>query len=260
MKKLLGLTAFFCLGASLLFAQGNDEAQTKEMMKKLMSDSTLMKGGNSDLSSLMKNMFTACTIEPTYSFTNEIVADMYSVGKKPKDSFSMRQIIFINSSKNVMGMEMHSNSKKLGGVPMAKSIINLKDSCIIMLMDQGDEKTAMSMKIPQEQSKNSDSTFKMKPPVKTGKSKMILGVLCYEYLSENTDSKMQMWVDEKEANLWDAFSKGNQGMPAPSISIQGMPLEMVMNNLKEGSTIFYFVRSINKNKANTINTAAYKKY
>jgi|GEM_PF-4618619 len=260
MKRILGLTAFFCFSTSFILAQNSDEGENKAMFGNVIHDSASLKDvGN--YTSILQNIFKPCKIESSYAFNSEIIADMYMTGKKPKDSFSISQIIYINNEKSTMGMDMKSQSKKMKALSKSRSIINLKDSCMIMLMETPDGKSAMSMRMQQaDRMDETDTLLKMSNPTKTGKSKVILGVLCHEYLSENQEWEVQMWVNEKETNMWDSFSQGKQTLPMPSITVNGMPLEMVMKHRKEEKTIYYFVRSIDRNKSNTISTLGYKTY
>ena len=144
------------------------------------------------------------------------------------------------------------------------SIMDMDKGKNIMLMENGDQKTQMTMKFNFKstvEEANKDITIE-----KTGASKKILGFTCYEYKVNGKDFNSNVWVTT-EAGI--SFPKGFQGNGGKKMKNQnnnwmfdmdGMVLEMTIvdTSRKKPRTSTMICTKLAKETI-TIDTSAYKK-
>jgi hypothetical protein len=300
MKKATTLAAFLIFSIASLSAQGilnrlekkaknklNDRIEQKadekmdETLDKAFEESDKTDDTNNSSSSasdsaainnlamrlIGRKNFAECNAKPSYSFNAKMVVDMYSVGKKAKDSFSMRYNWYLSSDNNQFGMENVSSSQNMESVNGSKLIMDFEDSCVITLIESDGNKISMSMKYNNDEVEKYADSSKVKKPKKTGKTKTINGKKCYEYVFEDKETYQQLWVEESKVKLWDMNE--NDWSPKANFMKDGkqygsffdaMPLETLTKDKKSGTVTTMFVRSIDKNVNSTISTVGYTEF
>ncbi|MCO6495086.1 MAG: hypothetical protein J5I91_05330 [Bacteroidetes bacterium] len=205
-----------------------------------------------------------CKVEKEYTFQTAFVSDFYSYtqsGKgKSKDSFSMQYSLLFENSGFYMGTKVNdiSNQKDFSGMQM---IISMRDSCIISLIDSKESKIGMSLSYKGNNDKSNHTS--LPNFVKTGKTKTILGQLCFEYIAEDETLKQTHWISEKDSKVWDIYYKnGYNTIPQSNIkglnaSKIGIPLESIIEHKKEKTINHIFVREIKKNQNIKISSEGY---
>lgn len=211
-----------------------------------------------------------CKVEPSYVFQTEIIMDVYSFdasGKnKSKDSFSLNYSMLFEKNAQYIGTIMHKMSNQTDMDEM-KTVMNLKDSCYVTFMINDGNKMGMSMSFKNiQQYQKKDKEYSDLKFTKTGKTKTILGHLCYEYIAENEETKMTQWVSEKETMIWDAYIKNgytsipNSNIRGMEIGKNGMPLETVVEDKKKKTIMYMYVREIKQNQNIVISSEGYTIY
>ena len=97
-------------------------------------------------------------------------------------------------------------------------------------------------------------------PMKTGKTKEILGYKCDEYLLEDEDTEVHMWVSEKLGKEMRKEWMSNQqtfgAMFTYAYAMNGMVLEYDVRN-KDGEKTTMIVTQIDMNHSHSVNTTGY---
>ncbi|MBK9458482.1 MAG: DUF4412 domain-containing protein [Sphingobacteriales bacterium] len=132
-----------------------------------------------------------------------------------------------------------------------------------MLQEEKGKKTAMVMKMPKitVKNKNNETPEDVKF-TKTGRTKIIDGHTCYEYIGETEKQKTTFWAaPDLKYNLAESMlimqSQNKQQNETPNFGqVDGMPLEVVIEQLdkKERIEIKYKnlkIGSVNKAKFST---------
>lgn len=98
-------------------------------------------------------------------------------------------------------------------------------------------------------------------PMKTGKTRDILGYKCEEYLVEEDGSEVHMWVSEKLGKevRKELLSNPNAfgGAFTHSLAVNGMTLEYEVINTKNGEKTLMQVTDLDLDKKTSISTAGY---
>jgi len=151
------------------------------------------------------------------------------------------------------------------GVPTT-IIIDTKNNSMVVLMENGGQKTGMAMAINADAIKDlaTDQDNQKIPEdigqLKTGKTKTILGYSCDEYLITDGSTETHIWISEKLGNEIGRDALANQkvfgGAFAHSVFENGMVLEYTVKH--GGSTSTLKVTDINLNKAYTVSTSGYQ--
>ncbi len=206
---------------------------------------------------------TSCTAKASYSYTTKATMDVYSVGKGKDDSMSFRYYWYSDLTFDHMAMQFVPWSEKMKSMKGSTTIMDLKDSCIITLMENDGKKTLMAIKYGEtDYSKYVDSS-KQSVPRKTGKTKKVNGKHCYEYVLDDEDTYQQMWIESSKTAVWDQnlkYWKANSD-PFKNSAEYGQffnyfPLEIMTKDKKSGNVTTMFLRSIVKENK-TINTTGY---
>ena len=154
----------------------------------------------------------------------------------------------------------------------SKSIIifDTKNSAMLILADSDGEKSGFATTIDPEamadlaedyvdesEEETDYSSFK---PVKTGKTKQILGYSCDEYLLEDEESEVHMWVSEKLGKEMRKEWMNNQQtfgtMFMHAYALNGMVLEYDVME-KNGEKTVMQVTKIDMNSSHSVSTKGY---
>lgn len=197
-------------------------------------------------------------IKPEYTFNASMTYKMVNTNKKGKANEIVQKWYF--SSSGLFGSEMEvSKGQKV------RSVVDYKNKTTIMLMDE--QKMAMGLstdydRIASEVSKDSG----YKKPVKTGKTKTILGYNCNEWVSESDDWTTSMWVSETMPIASQGFYEvmtetfKKQRLSMAISDMKGMMLEMNGTSKKDGSTFSMICTEMNPNQTTAFSTAGYRTF
>jgi Domain of unknown function (DUF4412) len=147
-------------------------------------------------------------------------------------------------------------------------IFDTKNYAMLILTDADGEKTGFATAIDPEEiaelaeDYDDDEDYDVVPPniKKTGKTKTILGYKCDEYLVEDEESEVHMWISEKLGKEMRKEWMNNQqtfgGMFTHAYTLDGMTLEYeVLEKNGEKSTMI--VTKIDLNHSHKISTNGY---
>ena len=153
-----------------------------------------------------------------------------------------------------------------------KSIIifDTKNSAMLILANSDGEKTGFATTIDPEamaeraeayaEENEEDIDMDSYRPVKTGKTKQILGYSCDEYLVEDEETEVHMWVSEKLGNEMRKEWMNNQQtfgtMFTHAYALNGMVLEYEVME-KNGEKTIMQVTKIDMNHSHAVSTSGY---
>ena len=149
-------------------------------------------------------------------------------------------------------------------------IFDTKNSAMLILTDADGEKAGIATTIDKEAiaalaedyNADSDEDNDVVPPniKKTGKTKTILGYKCDEYLVEDEESEVHMWISEKLGKEMRKEWMNNQqtfgGMFTQAYALDGMTLEYETIE-KNGERSTMLVTKIDLNHSHKISTQGY---
>lgn len=212
---------------------------------------------------------TNATYESSYTLEQEFKIEIKSQEKKKKqDKVEVVNMDMFYGENCYMAIVRDEDKKA-----SPKSLMDLKNNTTIMLNDEDMSAMAMSMDfmtgmINDAVTENQDSTdvdesYSFK---KTGKSKMIAGYMCDEYLIENDDMTMNVWYTDDitiamHQNMEDFAMFASFSAPITAASkgeLVGTMMEshMVEKTGDEG-TFDYLVKEVNL-ETTTLNMSDYK--
>jgi hypothetical protein len=135
---------------------------------------------------------------------------------------------------------------------------------MIILTDNDGEKTGFAMRIDPEnveEDEGEEVDYSGLEPYKTGNTKKILGYTCDEFLVEDEDSEVHMWISEK---LGDEISKEMLNNPNAfgaafyySRGVNGMVLEYDVMNKDSREKTELLVTELDLNHNHSISTKGY---
>lgn len=274
-KNILLLAIVVCSFSNLIFAQKNNKSNNSDLNELLKNlDDDMLNSGLGDMLQQLQQSQNNIKYEKTYTFKlhTKIKSTITNNGKT--ESF----VVDFYSSENASMMKPQSAEmkKEMKGMEDANMIIDSKNKTLITLDEKNKKGMAMSLGgienamkkfgdkyATKEEPKEDKPNFTMK---KTGKSKMILGYLCYEYLvitkDANEHHEANMWVaNEASIGFFNIMEAMGKSMFAKSSSyknnINGAILEMTSKDMKTGDTYTMTVLEINK-KPITKDLSSYK--
>jgi hypothetical protein len=147
-------------------------------------------------------------------------------------------------------------------------IFDTKNSAMLMLTESDGEKTGFATTIDPEAmaerveayAEEAEVDLDSYKPMKTGKTKQILGYSCDEYLLENEETEVRMWVSEKLGKEMRKEWMSNQqtfgSMFTHAAYMNGMVLEYDVVD-KGGQKSVMQVKKIDMNHSHKVNTGDY---
>ncbi len=146
-------------------------------------------------------------------------------------------------------------------------IFDSKNSAMLMLTESDGEKTGFAMgmdpeefaeEVEEQEEEYDSSPYK---PYKTGKTKTILGYSCDEYLMDDEDAEVHMWVSEKLGKqVRKEILNNKQTFGAAfyhAAYLNGMVLEYDFLDKQEGERSVMQVTDIDLNHSHSISTRGY---
>jgi hypothetical protein len=151
-----------------------------------------------------------------------------------------------------------------------KSIIifDTKNSAMLILSESDGEKTGFATTIDPEAMADLVEDYEEEEevdmdsyrPVKTGKTKQILGYSCDEYLVKDVETEVHMWVSEKLGKEmrkeWMSNKQTFGAMFTHAYALNGMVLEYDVMD-KDGGKSVMQVKKIDMNHSHKVNTSGY---
>ena len=147
-------------------------------------------------------------------------------------------------------------------------VFDTKNSAMLMLTESDGEKTGFATSIDPEAmaelaedyAEEEEVDMDSYKPMKTGKTKQILGYSCDEYLVENEGTEVHMWVSEKLGKEMRKEWMSNQQtfgtMFTHAYALNGMVLEYDVID-KDGGKSVMQVQKIDMNHSHQVNTKDY---
>lgn len=198
-------------------------------------------------------------IQAEYIFQSNVVMQIEAVDKAGKSEGKSEMVLHINKDGNYSGSEMKSKDSQ-GGI----SIFDWTNRIMISLMNQEGKKIGMAMDL-KDNSKESKS--KADVPMKftkTGKTKSITGYLCEEYIAENEETNIDMWLTQAlDFNLsksMEYFSQQNNSSNYAKDAPKGFMMETTTTDKKKGNKSIMVVTQVNKFANKTFKTSEYTFY
>ena len=197
MKKFNLILSLFILFSSVINVYAQDDAEN--LMQSYMN-AMGMGGGNTNA-------------KDSYSFNLMVKMEMNAAGEEKV----IMKILLNQSNKDYA---LYINSTESNEQQNAGFIYDMENNIMVMLGDDGDQKTAIVMPMSDDvdlgdNEYNNDATDNMNAFAynynKTGKTKMIAGVSCNQYIYEDSESKVELWTTKKFSfDMKSAFKDMNQ--------------------------------------------------
>jgi len=198
--------------------------------------------------------------EPTYNFDAYIQMEITNYKKNGNVDDQMLYDSYVHKTSADYAMEFNNDGGK------STIIFDTKNSAMLVLAENDGEKTGFATAIDPEavaekvEEYEDDSGLDPLNIKKTGKTKTILGYNCDEYLYEDEDSEVHMWLSEKLGNEMRKDWMNNQqtfgGLFTQAYLLKGMVLEydLVEDN---GKRTEMQVKKIDLNHSFSVSTAGY---
>lgn len=148
-------------------------------------------------------------------------------------------------------------------------VFDTKNSAMLILTDSDGEKTGFATTIDPEAiaerveayEEEEESDLNPYNVRKTGKKKDILGYSCDEYLAEDEDTEVHIWISEKLGKEMRKEWMNNQqifgGMFSQAYALNGMVLENDLLDKGNGKRTVMLVTKIDLNHSHTVSTGGY---
>jgi hypothetical protein len=198
--------------------------------------------------------------EPEYAFDAYFRMQITDYKKNGKTDDQVVYDNYISKGKSDYGMEFRDDDN------LSTILYDSERSALIMLTEDDGEKTGFATRFdPAKLAEDAmeedveDSDWK---PMKTGKTKKILGYTCDEYLVDDEQSEAHMWISEelgKEISkemLYNPNAFG--GAFTQSRSVQGMVLEYDILYKERGEKTEMLVTDLDLNRKHSISTSGYR--
>jgi NAD kinase len=203
--------------------------------------------------------------ETNYSFDAYVQMEISNYKKNGNLDDQMLYDNYVNKTKADYAMVF-----KDGG-DQSTIIFDTKNSAMLILTESDGEKTGFATSVDpeamadmveeyaEEDTEEADlSLYNMK---KTGKTKNILGYLCEEYLVEDEENEVRMWVSEKLGKElrkdWMRNQQTFGAMFMHAYALNGMVLEYDLLDKDNGKKTIMLVTEIDMNHSHSVNTGSY---
>lgn len=222
---------------------GNTIIKTDETKVEISGDQSKVKVSTDDEDVTIEQSNELPTNVKASSFIGSFDTEMKSYKNDKLKDEPLNISYFIDTYK--MALEMQSDKKGKSQAPFV-SIFDRQKGTMTILQEEKGEKTAMVMKMPKitvKSKNNSKDTPEDVKFTKTGRTKTIDGHTCYEYIGETEKDKTTIWAapdlqfDLTESLQIAQVQSKTQNYSGNFGQVEGMPLEMIMDDLKEKERI-----------------------
>lgn len=219
-----------------------------------------------DVSNFMKKLGVSTENvkhKDNYKFNSQIVTLIEVTDESGKKSDPMEYQMCLNESTSDMMMKIN------GGDNSSTTIIDVENSCMLILTDSEGRKSGFASKfdpnakttqgpegkVEVEGENNESEDCKM---TKTGNSKTISGFQCKEYKCETSDEISIAWVTKDiSANNNKIFKNSNFGSNYNTEGFEGMVIQYEFKSKKDKSSTVTTVKSLDMNKSSSFSTTGY---
>jgi len=200
--------------------------------------------------------------EEAYHFDAYIQMEITTYKKNGKLDEQMLYNNYLHKEDADYAMEFNNEGDK------STIIFDTKNSAMVILTESDGEKTGFATTIDPEAIADLAEDYEDEEevdmdaykPMKTGKTKTILGYSCDEYLMEDEESEVHMWISEKLGKEMRKEWMSNQqtfgGMFSHAYAMNGMVLEYDVVD-KDGGKSVMQVQKIDMNHSHKVHTNGY---
>lgn len=198
-----------------------------------------------------------CHVQPSYVFTGKVVMKMnttYGGG----DPIAMDMGMLLHKEGKYMAVTMDG-----GMISDMKSVMDFKDSIVLVMMSMGGSKKGMCMDMTSAEFKKQMEKQKAAPDytkfTKIEETKTILGYKCEGYVYSDADKDMKIWITKEIESLYKNYpsSMGGAGGVQLPAGMDGMCMGLVMDDKSAGTHTDMEVTQIDKEKITKISTEGY---
>jgi hypothetical protein len=199
--------------------------------------------------------------EPSYDFDSYVQMEVRDFNKNGKETDYILYDSYV--SKDAVDYAMVYSEKK----DQTTIIFDSKNSAVLILTDSDGEKMGIASAVDPEafeeemEETREENSILATEPVKTGKTKEILGYKCDEYLIEDEEIEAHMWVCEelgkqiRKEMLDQRHTFGTVFLHAAYAKGMVMEYEQVMK--EDGERTVMQVTDLDLNRSHTISTREY---
>ncbi|MCK4922388.1 MAG: DUF4412 domain-containing protein [Bacteroidales bacterium] len=264
---------------------GEDETETLESAKSSETDveSDTSDGENNSFqpassessssdvraNAMMKAMginTTSVDVKENYNYSGNILMTVQSWDDEGKPEDEIQYKTFMTKDNSGFAMEFGDE-----GEEESTMIFDYKDEKMIILSDDGDTKSGMvtaysglaeQMSDAEEDSEyndNTDYSSYRQNLKKTGKSKKIAGYKCDEYIYDDEESHIVMWMtDQLPADLMANMFNANVMAGSSMGFYGGFTMEMDQQSKNSKDRTYMLVNEVNENQSTSISTKGYE--
>jgi len=201
--------------------------------------------------------------ETEYSFDAHIQMEISEYKKNGKLDNQMLYDSYVHKEDADYAMEFSDDESK------SIMIFDTKNSAMLILTNSDGEKTGFATTIDPETMAEETEAYEEDSEVdsdpfnykKTGKTKMILGYSCDEYLMEDEASEVRMWVSEKLGKEmrkeWLNNKQTFGAMFSSAYALNGMVMEYDFLDKEDGDKMVMQVTKIDLNHTHKVSTEGY---
>lgn len=251
--------------------EGSDEYSSDEDDHSMSSQSSGSSSSDARASALLKSM--GVNIAPTdvnevYNYSGNILMNTQSWEDNGESEGEINYKTYMTDDNSGFAMEFTDEGKE-----KSTMIFDYKNEKMIILTDDGETKSGMvtnytglaetmeeaaESELSETDDETDFSSYK-EGLKKTGRSKIIAGYKCDEYIYEDEESNVEMWMTDKlPADLWANMFSANV-MAEGSMGFYGgfvMEMDEKAKNSQERS--YMIVKEVNKNQSSTVSTKGYQ--
>ncbi|MCF8378836.1 MAG: DUF4412 domain-containing protein [Bacteroidales bacterium] len=209
-------------------------------------------------------------VNETYDYSGNILMNVQSWDDKGKTEGIVEYKSFITKDNSGFAMEFKEENKE-----KAVMIFDYKNEKMIILSDDGETKSGMVTEYAgmaekmTEAVENADENSETDEVTdyseyregmkKTGKSKTIAGYKCDEYIYEDEETNVQMWMtDQLPADLWANMFSANVMSGNAMGFYGGFVMEMDQQDKNSQDRVYMLVKEVNENQSATLSTKGYQ--
>lgn len=212
--------------------------------------------------------------EPRYSFTSSMVMDIENIDSS-SNSETMQYTTYFDAQSKSYAMVFDDVNKETGQAQKGTMIFDMVNQAMLILSNENGQLSGVAISIGNDSIPNLqegmedvdaedvEEAFFVNPMYRpTGKSKTIAGINCHEYIYENTEGRVTMWVSKKSPiDLSRAYGQmyGLQGLATASMGFgTGMVMEMISEDFMSGEKVTMHVSEINNNTNKMLDISGYQ--
>ena len=212
--------------------------------------------------------------EQSYSFTSSMVMDIVSVDSL-NNKEDMQYTTLYNPADKSFALVFEQVNPETGKKEKGTMIFDMKNYAMLILSEENGERSGVAMAMPRDSAEMTDDAMDMAadeveeypddfvhPMYKpTGSSKKIAGYKCDEYVYQNEEGSINLWITkDNKINLSKAYGHmyGFQALATGGWGYgMGTVMEMVFND-NSGATSHMLVKDINPNSPRNLDVSSYQ--